>query len=342
MAYRAYNVWIAREVLLRSRTVCVISLWIGCDGIRDHDDAYKFGLGSCPAEIERVIRVVHLERPSPNAVREGGVRNPWREGTAGLLPQAGQGRLLGRSYIPLLQEPPQGPDLWLLQSSKKNYALWLYYHRLDKDLLFKALVNYVEPKIRLETSRLETLRSQKAAAGESGKEAKRLAKEVERQEDFLSELRDFEDKLRRAANLHLEPDLNDGVVLNIAPLHELVPWKEAKKYWEELLEGQVRVVLHRQATSPERTGEVMAVVTESLVQLIAKQVDEKGLVVWYDPEQAYGAAAAELSIAEHDRGPVRRQLPQTAKRDRSSAQRRHNRLGWSCTCRLNEPKPTAP
>lgn len=40
----------------------------------------------------------------------------------------------------------------------------------------------------------------------------------------------------------------------------------------------------------------MAVVTESLVQLIAKQVDDKGLVVWYDPEQAYGAAAAELSL----------------------------------------------
>ena len=99
-------------------------------------------------------------------------------------------------------------------------------------------MNYVEPKIRLETSRLETLRGQKAAAAESGKEAKRLDKEVERQQDFLSELRDFEDKLRRAANLHLEPDLNDGVVLNIAPLHELVPWKEARNYWEELLEGK--------------------------------------------------------------------------------------------------------
>ena len=61
---------------------------------------------------------------------------------------------------------------------------------------------------------------------------------MERQEDFLSELRDFEDKLRRAANLHLDPDLNDGVVLNIAPLYELVPWKEAKNYWEELLEGK--------------------------------------------------------------------------------------------------------
>ncbi|HEV2491948.1 MAG TPA: PglZ domain-containing protein [Terriglobia bacterium] len=40
----------------------------------------------------------------------------------------------------------------------------------------------------------------------------------------------------------------------------------------------------------------MGVVTETLVQLIAKQVDEKGLVIWYDPEQAYGAAAAELFL----------------------------------------------
>ena len=132
----------------------------------------------------------------------------------------------------------KAPIYWLLQSSKKNYALWLYYHRLDKDILFKALLNYVEPKIRLEESRLDSLRSQKQAAGETGKGAKKLDKEIEQQDDLLSELHDFEDKLRRAANLHLEPDLNDGVVLNIAPLHELVPWKEAKSYWDELLEGK--------------------------------------------------------------------------------------------------------
>lgn len=129
----------------------------------------------------------------------------------------------------------RAPIYWLLQSSKKSYAIWLYYHRLDKDILFKALVNYVEPKIRLETDRLESLRAQK---GEGGKATKKLDKEIEKQEEFLSELRDFEEKLRRAAELHLVPDLNDGVVLNIAPLHELVPWKEAEKYWEELLEGK--------------------------------------------------------------------------------------------------------
>ena len=82
------------------------------------------------------------------------------------------------------------------------------------------------------------MQRQKQTAVASGREAKKLAKDIERQEDLISELRDFEDKLRRAAKLRLEPDLNDGVVLNIAPLHELVPWKPAKDYWDELLEGQ--------------------------------------------------------------------------------------------------------
>ncbi len=128
-----------------------------------------------------------------------------------------------------------------LMSSKKNYALWIYYHRLDKDILFKALLNYVEPKIKLVLGQLSFVRGQIQSTKDQGprtKDQKKLEKEAERLEGFVSELRDFEDKLRRAANLHLEPDLNDGVVLNIAPLHELVPWKEARKYWDELLEGK--------------------------------------------------------------------------------------------------------
>ena len=35
----------------------------------------------------------------------------------------------------------------------------------------------------------------------------------------------------------------------------------------------------------------MAVVTEYLFQLIAKQVEDRSLVVWYDPEQAYSYAS---------------------------------------------------
>jgi hypothetical protein len=132
----------------------------------------------------------------------------------------------------------QAPIYWLLQSAKKNYGLWLYYHRLDKDLLYKALVNYVEPKLRLEAARLAELRAERQAVGVAGRAAKELEKRIERQEALVAEVEDFRDKLRRAADLHLEPDLNDGVVLNIAPLWELVPWKVAKEYWEALRAGQ--------------------------------------------------------------------------------------------------------
>jgi len=132
----------------------------------------------------------------------------------------------------------KAPIYWYLRSAKGNYGLWLYYHRLDKDILFKALLNYVEPKIRLEEDRLRALRSRKEAVGSAGREAKQLEKDIDRQEQFVSELRDFEEKLRRVANLHLDFDLNDGVILNMAPLWELVPWNEPKKYWEELQEGK--------------------------------------------------------------------------------------------------------
>jgi hypothetical protein len=132
----------------------------------------------------------------------------------------------------------KAPIYWLVQSPKKNYGLWIYYHRLDPDLLFKALSNYVEPKIQLEENRLEEYDALRRSAGTTGTEARRAERTVARQEDLLSDLREFRDRLARAANLNLEPDLNDGVVLNIAPLHELVPWKEAQSKWNDLLAGK--------------------------------------------------------------------------------------------------------
>ncbi len=132
----------------------------------------------------------------------------------------------------------KAPIYWLLQSPKRNYGLWIYYHRLDPDLLFKALTKYLDPKIRLEETRLEEYHAQRRSAGDSGAEARRAEREIEKQEDLLSDLREFRDRLARAANLNLTPDLNDGVVLNIALLHELVSWREAASKWKDLLAGK--------------------------------------------------------------------------------------------------------
>jgi hypothetical protein len=132
----------------------------------------------------------------------------------------------------------KAPIYWYLRSSRGNYALWLYYHRVDKDILFKAQLNYVDPKLRLEENNLAQLEQRREAVGTTGREGKQVEKDLDKQNSFLSELYDFRDKLRRAADLNLEPDLNDGVVLNIAPLWELVPWKEAEKYCKELIAGK--------------------------------------------------------------------------------------------------------
>jgi hypothetical protein len=208
-------------------------LCIGWDGIFVDDPDHSDDIIRRVRDVEEVIwndRAEAIEQEACEILGVSELRDYFRK--------TGAGGFWDDHIKRYSKSRRKAPIYWLLQSSKKNYAIWIYYHRLDKDLLFKMLMNYVEPKIRLEESHLEALRAHKSADGDTGKEAKRLAKEAERQEDFLSELRDFEDKLRRAADLHLEPDLNDGVVLNIASLHELVPWKEAKKYWEELLEGK--------------------------------------------------------------------------------------------------------
>ena len=87
----------------------------------------------------------------------------------------------------------------------------------------------------------------------------------------------------------------------------------------------------------------MSVVTEYLVQLIAKQVEEKGLVVWYDPEKAYGTAGCGAFPAEDDCGPIRRQLPHAYDTQIDHLLNEENdRLGWSCTCRWSAPRPTVP
>jgi hypothetical protein len=130
----------------------------------------------------------------------------------------------------------KAPIYWLLQSPKKHYALWLSYHRLDKDTLFKAQVTYVEPKIRLERERLSGMQARRV--GLAGRELRQLERAIERQEALISDLEDFRDRLVRTAQRYLEPNHNDGVVLTIAPLWELAPWKEAKQYWNELLAGK--------------------------------------------------------------------------------------------------------
>jgi hypothetical protein len=134
----------------------------------------------------------------------------------------------------------KAPIYWLLQSDKRSYGIWLYCHRIGKDTLHRALNDYVAPKIAMEERRLAELARDKAAvdARRDGRETRRLLKEHDTLEKVVAELYRFREALKEAADSGYDPDLDDGVVLSIAPLHRLTPWKEAGAYWRELLAGK--------------------------------------------------------------------------------------------------------
>ena len=130
----------------------------------------------------------------------------------------------------------KAPIYWLLQSEKRAYGIWLYIHRMDKTTLYTAGRDYADAKVALEESRLEELKVGLEML--SGAARRRREREIERQAKLVAEVTDFRDRLDAAALRNLLPDLNDGVVISIAPLWELVPWQEAEKHWQKLLAGE--------------------------------------------------------------------------------------------------------
>lgn len=130
----------------------------------------------------------------------------------------------------------QAPIYWPLSTASGGYTLWLYYHRLTPDTLYKCLQQFVVPKladVEKELTRLGTI----LAANEGGaRERKRL----EELEDLRRELIELRSELELWAP-KWEPNLNDGVLITAAPLWKLFrlpKWqKDLKACWQELEKG---------------------------------------------------------------------------------------------------------
>ena len=130
----------------------------------------------------------------------------------------------------------KAPIFWQLGTRLGRYSVWLYAHRLTRDTFFHLQNEVVAPKLAHEERRLAGL--VEAAAGGA---AARQRKELEAQEALVEELRAMLEEVKRVAPLW-QPDLDDGVVLTMAPLWRLVPqhkaWqKELRSKWDELRGG---------------------------------------------------------------------------------------------------------
>jgi hypothetical protein len=70
-----------------------------------------------------------------------------------------------------------------------------------------------------------------------------LERQVDKATQLLGELTEFAGAMERVVRDGYRPEPNwidDGVILRMAPLWELIPiwWREPKKYWERLQQGQ--------------------------------------------------------------------------------------------------------
>lgn len=130
----------------------------------------------------------------------------------------------------------QAPIYWPLSTASGRYTLWLYYHRLTPDTLYKCIQQFVAPKLADLEKELIHLGTVLAANEGSGKERKRM----EELEDLRRELIEFRTELEFWAP-KWKPNLNDGVLITAAPLWKLFrlsKWqKDLKACWQELEKG---------------------------------------------------------------------------------------------------------
>lgn len=164
------------------------------------------------------------------------------------------------------------PIYWQLATASGSYSVWLYIHRTTGDTLFRVLNDFVGPKLDHEKAKLDGLTQE---AGGNPSAAQR--REIEQQETFVGELQALKTEVGRVAPLW-KPNLDDGVILNFAPLWRLVPqsrsWQgECKKAWDKLVAGDYDWAHLAMHLWPER--------------VVPKCIDDRSLAIAHGLEEVF-------------------------------------------------------
>jgi hypothetical protein len=152
----------------------------------------------------------------------------------------------------------KAPIYWPLSTASGSYTVGVYYQRLTDQTLYIIVNRYVEPKIAEVERAIAGIEKDMATA--SGRQATQLRDHWQESRAFLSELHDFRQELLRVAGLPYKPNLNDGVIINAAPLHRLFrqrQWaKDTRDCWERLERREYEWAHMAFTIWPERVREV--------------------------------------------------------------------------------------
>jgi len=164
--------------------------------------------------------------------------------------------LLGPFFRVHVKRYRKRPVYWLLQSPKQNYSVYLFHERAtDQTLALLQGKRYLGGRI-FQVKQQQDEASRKEAAAE-GKEKAKWRKKAQDLAEELADLEAFDQAITETNNEPIvrtdghpstarwSPELDDGVLLNAAPLYRLTPaWKRAdakldlSKPWKALKEGE--------------------------------------------------------------------------------------------------------
>ncbi len=128
----------------------------------------------------------------------------------------------------------KAPIYWPLATPSGNYTLWVYYPSLSSQTLYKAINDFIEPKLKQIGSELTVLRGKGTARSRDDE------KQFEALQAFELELVELRDTFLALAPTY-RPNLNDGVQISAAPLWQMFrhkPWQKVlKDTWGKLEKG---------------------------------------------------------------------------------------------------------
>lgn len=129
------------------------------------------------------------------------------------------------------------PIYWPLQSPKRKFTVWVFQERLTRDTLFKVRSEFADQKSRWLEARIKELKEK--AEKSAGAEKRRLEKEASQLADIYDDVQEFSRRLNAIIQRGYTPRIDDGVLINAAPLWPLLPsWPDTKKTWQELEDGK--------------------------------------------------------------------------------------------------------
>jgi hypothetical protein len=149
----------------------------------------------------------------------------------------------------------QAPIYWPLSTASGSYTLWIYYHRLTPDTLFKAQQQFLEPKLKTVEEDIHRLRTMLANNEGGAKERTQL----EKLETLSDELKEMHAEIEHWAK-RWKPNLNDGVLITACPLWKLFrmpKWRnDLEACWKELERGDYDWAHLALSLWPERVRKV--------------------------------------------------------------------------------------